>query len=347
MSGGRRDRSALTTGQRVAIIASLSVVSLGAAGVYGIQVLGEHQERTSGASAARVSDTLPDGPQVVFRNMATGQGYGMMSSVALSDPDGPRTVSDQPCDRVDATDHLVSCLRTIRGVPTTFETNVLTPDGELVTTWPLAGIPSRTRVSDDGLVASTAFVTGHSYATDTFSTETTVKGPDGRDFGSIQDFDMTIEGRPLLAVDRNVWGVTFAGGDRFYATVASGGRTWLVEGDFAARTLSSVAEGAECPSVSPDGSRVAYKVVRAGTGTASTPVHWDIAVLDLATGSETVIELERGIDDQLEWLDDEYLLYGLPRLDAPGDADVYRILPEAGAEPQLFIEHAWSPSVVH
>jgi len=334
------------TRRRLAILAAVSTVSLGAAGAYGVQAFQEHRDRTSGTSSARVARPLPRGPHVVFRNTAPGQGYGMMSSVSLDDAAGPRRVSDQPCDRVDATADLVSCLQTVRGVPTTFRATVLTAGGSPVTTWPLSGVPSRTRVSDDGLVASTAFVTGHSYATDSFSTETTVHGADGRDYGNIEDFDMLIDGRPLRAVDRNVWGVTFAGGDRFYATVASGDRTWLVEGDLAARTLTSVQAGAECPSVSPDGRRVAYKVVRGGTGTVSTPVHWDIAVLDLASGEETVIGLDRGIDDQLEWLDDEHLLYGLPRLGAPGDADVYRIAAAADAEPEVFIEHAWSPSVV-
>lgn len=75
-------------------------------------------------------------------------------------------------------------------------------------------------------------------------------------------------------------------------------------------------------------------------------VHWDVAVLDLASGDRAVIELERSIDDQLEWLDEDTLLYGLPREDAGWDADVYSLDAQAGAEPEVFIEHAWSPAVV-
>ncbi|WP_236557781.1 hypothetical protein [Citricoccus sp. K5] len=348
-------RGGLSRRTRWWALGGVAAMSLGAVGVYGVQALQDHQERTTGASAAELAASLPDGPHITFRNTASGEGYGMVSSVALADPDGARQVSGQACDRVDVAGEYLSCLRTLRGIPTTFETQVYDYGQDLggspVTTWPLAGIPSRTRVSDDGLVATTAFVTGHSYAADSFSTETTVKGagdPDGRDYGNLQDFEITVDGEPLTAIDRNVWGVTFAGGDSFFATVASGGTTWLMEGDLAARTMTSVATEAECPSVSPDGSRVAFKVRRdtGGDMVGGSGVHWDVAVLDLASGERTVIELERGIDDQLEWLDEDTLLYGLPREEAGWDADVFALEAEAEAEPELFIEHAWSPSVV-
>lgn len=333
------------------VLAGVATVSVGAVGVYSVQALQEHQQRTTGTSAAELTTSLPDGPHITFRNTASGEGYGRVSTVALADPGGPREVTGQACDRVDVAGDYLSCLRTLRGVPTTFATQVYDYgqelDGNPVTTWPLAGIPSRTRVSDDGLVATTAFVTGHSYAADSFSTETTVKGLDGRDYGNLQDFEITVNGTPMTAVDRNVWGVTFAGGDRFYATVASGGTTWLMEGDLESRTMDSVATEAECPSVSPDGSRVAFKVRRESGGetVGGSGVYWDVAVLDLDSRERTVIELDRSIDDQLEWLDEDTLLYGLPREDAGWDADVYSLKAETGAEPELLIEHAWSPSV--
>ncbi|MEU3848042.1 hypothetical protein AB0E44_13780 [Micrococcus terreus] len=340
------------TGRWVAL-AAIAVVSLTAAGAYGVHVAREQADRRTGESVAEIALALPAGPHITFRNTASGQGYGMVSTVALDDPAGARTIGAIACDRVDEADGMLSCLRTVRGVPTTFRTEVYSAAGEPVADWPLAGIPSRTRVSDDGLIATTSFVTGHSYAADSFSTETTVLGPDGRDYGNLQDFDITVDGAPLTAVDRNVWGVSFAGEDRFYATVASGGQSWLAEGDLAERTLTAVAPHAECPSVSPDGSRVAFKVRRERAGTIGSAgmvsgagVHWDVAVMELATGERTVIELEAGLDDQLEWLDDETLLYGLPRADAGWDSDVYALPAEADAVPKLLIEHAWSPSVV-
>ncbi len=152
---------------------------------------------------------------------------------------------------------------------------------------------------------------------------------------------MLINGSELTAVDRNVWGVTFASDDAFFATVASGGKTWLVSGSLQDKTLTSVVENAECPSISPDGTRVAFKKRRAGVGA----VHWDIAVLDLASGDETQIPLERSMDDQIEWLDNDTMLFGEPREGAVGDSDILSLSPVANAKPRLFIEHAWSPSV--
>ncbi|MEO8222875.1 MAG: hypothetical protein ABI563_19085, partial [Specibacter sp.] len=70
------------------------------------------------------------------------------------------------------------------------------------------------------------------------------------------------------------------------------------------------------------------------------------AVLDLGSNTETVLEQSRSVDDQAEWLDDETILYGLPREGAVGDEDIWSVGIKADAVPQLFIEHAWSPSVV-
>lgn len=326
---------------RWAALGLIAVLSLGGATVFAVQAYHRYQERHTGVSAASVTDELPAEHRIVFRNTASGTGYGMVAAVPLADPSGPRGLGTIACDRVDAAEGLLSCMRTVRGIPTTFETRVLDASGQTVETQPLPGIPSRTRVSDDGLVATTAFVTGHSYATNSFSTETTVTSPDGRDFGNLENFTMMVDGRELTAIDRNVWGVTFARDGDFYATVASGGKTWLMSGDFTDKRLDSITENAECPSISPDGRRVAYKKRKAGAGA----VHWDIAVLDLSSKKETLLPLEKGLDDQVEWLDDETLLFGLPREDAVGDSDVYSIDIHTDSQPQLFIEHAWSPSV--
>lgn len=326
---------------RWAALGLIAVLCFGGATVFAVQAYHRYQDRHTGVSAASVTDELPENHRIVFRNTASGTGYGMVAAVPLAEPSGPRGLGTIACDRVDAAGGLMSCMRTLRGIPTTFETRVMDASGEVVEKQPLPGIPSRTRVSDDGLVATTAFVTGHSYATNSFSTVTTVTSPDGRDFGNLEDFTMMVDGHQLTAIDRNVWGVTFAGDDAFYATVASGGKTWLMSGSFTNRRLESVTENAECPSVSPDGHHVAYKKRRSGGG----PVHWDIAVLDLSSGQETLLSLEEGLDDQVEWLDNDTLLFGLPREDAVGDSDVFSLDIDANSRPHLLIEHAWSPSV--
>lgn len=281
-------------------------------------------------------------PRIVFRSTAPGEGYGIVAMVPLDDPDGARAFTGIACDRVDAVAGRASCLRTVRGVLTTFEADLYDGGWNRIRSWPLPGIPSRTRLSDDGaMLTSTAFVTGHSYAGGGFSTETVVRALDGgaADPGDIERFELIVDGTPLRAADLNIWGVTFVGGDEFYATAASGGRTWLVHGDFAARTLTAVRENAECPSISPDRTRVAYKVDRGER-------RWGLAVLDLATGAERVLGETRSVDDQAEWLDDDTVLYGLPREGETGVSDVWALDIAPGAAPRLLIPQAWSPSVL-
>ncbi len=177
-----------------------------------------------------------------------------------------------------------------------------------------------------------------------FSTATEVhEFGGGRRWGNLEKFQLVIGGREVNPVDRNIWGVTFVDDQTFYATVGTGGTTWLVQGDLDARTLTSVSEHAECPAISPDGSRVAFKVdVDPGR-----KIVWQIAVMDIATGERTLLaDGPRGLDDQVEWLDDDTLLYGMPRADEPGVTDVWSVDATAVAEPELLIEQAWSPTVV-
>ncbi len=287
---------------------------------------------------------LSTGPRVVFRHTGPDSKYGLVSVVGLDDPGGPRGFTDAACDRVAAWSDGASCLVTHRGVVTAFRAEELGADWSPEQSHPLPGIPSRTRVSPSGtLVATTSFVTGHSYMSVGFSTTTVIRElGDGKTWGDLEKFTLVIEGRSVKPDDRNVWGVTFVDDDRFYATVSTAGKEWLVEGDLSQRTLTSVVMGAECPSISPDGTRVAYKIdVEPGDEKV-----WGLAVLDLGTLERTDLTAgPRGVDDQVEWLDDDTLLYGLPN-DTPGDSDVWALDADGASGPELFLVHAWSPSIV-
>ena len=299
-------------------------------------------------SQVEVTEGVLDGPHVLFRGTAPGELYGRVAAVALDDLAGPRQVTPAVCDRVDSDGETTVCLRTDRGVVTTYEAQVLDAAWRPTASWPLPGLPSRTQQSPDGLVATTSFVTGHSYATTGFSTETTVHGADGAEVsGNLEDFTLLVDGKRVAPVDRNVWGVTFVDERRFYATVQSQSldRTWLVRGDLAERTLVTLLDGVECPSLSPDGTRLAFKHDARAPGEA-TP-RWTPAVLDLDTMAVTVLDTEeRSVDDQITWLDDATLLYGLPRADEPGTTDVWALPADGAAGPVVAIPQAWSPSVV-
>jgi WD40-like Beta Propeller Repeat len=129
-------------------------------------------------------------------------------------------------------------------------------------TFPLEGVPSRTRVASDGSIAvATVFVAGDSYAVDGFSTRTLLFDLRRHSsLGDLEDFQVERDGRSFKSIDFNFWGVTFsANPDRFYAVLASARRLYLVEGRVSARRLGVIREGNECPSLSPDGRRIAFK----------------------------------------------------------------------------------------
>ena len=197
--------------------------------------------------------------------------------------------------------------------------------------------------ADSSLVATTTFVGGHSYAQASFSTETIVRR-NGKDLGNIESWKSTVDGRPLRSVDRNFWGVSFADdNDTFYATAASGSTTWLMRGSLKTKSMISLRTDAECPSLSPDQTRIAYKK-RLGSKARGV---WRLAVFDLRTGKESLLAETRSIDDQVEWLDDDRLLYGLSR---PGSAattsDVWVVPADGSGTAAVFIPEASSPAVV-
>ncbi len=220
------------------LLAVTALVLAGGAGIYAVGAYQRFEESRRAASSVEVTagQPLPGGvPFVLFRNTADGQGgYGNAATVPLSAPGGTRAVSDQACDRVYAAAATVVCLRSNRGLVTTHETSVLNREWQQERSWPVPGIPSRARVSADGsLIATTVFVSGHSYTQAGFSTATEITLPGGGT-GNLEDFALIVNGERLLASDRNIWGVTFAPGrsDVFYATAASSGRIWLVQGEY-------------------------------------------------------------------------------------------------------------------
>ncbi len=333
---------------KLAVIAVAAVVVLGLAAVYLVRARSLATAELDG-SGPSTGGTLDAGqvlasPHVVFRDSELGANYGRLAAVPLTDPEGPRALFPLTCERSYAVASAAVCITAKRGVVQTFGISMLDADLQTRSTGTLVGLPSRARMSRDGsLVATTTFVTGHSYAQGSFATETIIRR-NGTSVGNLEKWDVQVDGRRLKAVDLNLWGVTFAAdGDTVFVTAAWGGTTRLMKGSISARTLTSIQRDAECPSLSPDGSKVAYKK-RLGS---SKPGVWRIAVLDLATMQETLTADTRSVDDQVEWLDDTHLLYALPR---PGSeatvTDIWQVAADGSGEARVFIERGSSPAVV-
>ena len=287
-------------------------------------------------------------PHMLFRNMAADPNYGQMSVSPLDAPGStPRAAATLACERISYAAGRGICLSAEHGVFTTYKVVFFDRALSPTSTVKIDGSPSRTRVSPDGRIgAITVFAVGsaHTYKGSSFSTRTTILDmASGNELGDLEQFATRRDGKRLKAPDFNFWGVTFARDSNvFYATLRTGGVTYLVRGDLARRTLTVLRDNVECPSLSPDNRLVAFKK---RVGPADAP--WRFYVIDLATLTERPIAAEaRSIDDQLEWLDDAHVLYGVPRAGQPSNRDGWIAPVDGSGAARIFLPDAESPIVV-
>ena len=298
--------------------------------------------------AARVDiDDSQAGRAVLFRHTGLDESFGVASVQPLDGTAGGRRATPLRCDRVDFAGERGVCLTTDRFY-TTHAIMVFDGAFEPLHRLPLHGVPSRVRLAPDGrLAAVTVFVSGHSYLDEGFSTETSIVDTYSgeRRVANLEELQVFRDGAPFRAVDFNFWGVTFAAdSDRFYATLGTGGTTYLVEGRVSTRRADVVVEGVECPSLSPDQSRLVFKKrlpLAAGLG-------WRLHVMDLRSRAVTPLAELRSVDDQAEWLDDSTILYAIPDPSAPTPmvTDVWQVPADGGGAPELLLAGASSPAVL-
>jgi hypothetical protein len=336
----------MTVRHRILILAA-AVAVLAAVGLASVLHASARADRRDQAQAGgpRVTAgtvTLTGRGRMVFRNMAWGPHRDELVSVPAGDPSGARTASGVKCLRFYAASGTGVCLQAVHG-PVSDSYRALILDARLRTAhrYDVPGIPSRARVSPTGHFAAwTAFVGGDSYAGTNFSTRAAIADTrSGKLIPSLEAFRIVKDGHPYRAADVNFWGVTFAADDRtFYATLATKGRTYLVRGDLRARTVTTLHENVECPSLSPDGTRIAYKKRVEGL---PKDAPWHLYVLDLRTMRETPLAESRSVDDQAVWRDARTVVYALP-----GDygADLYQVPADGTGKPRRISTAAVSPA---
>ena len=299
----------------------------------------------AGGPATPDVDDHRAGRALLFRHTGLDESFGVASVERMGA--GGRRATPLRCDRVDFAGERGVCLTTDRFY-TTHAIMVFDGAFEPLHRLPLHGVPSRVRLAPDGrLAAVTVFVSGHSYLDEGFSTETSIIDTYSgeRRIANLEELRVYRDGALFRAVDFNFWGVTFAAdGDRFYSTLGTAGTTYLVEGRVSTRRADVVVEGVECPSLSPDQSRIVFKQrlpLTAGLG-------WRLHVMDLRSGAVTPLAELRSVDDQAEWLDDSTILYALPDASAPTPmvTDVWRVPADGGGAPELLLPGASSPAVL-
>ena len=291
---------------------------------------------------AATSERQTGGPQLLFRITALGPNYGRLGLAPLTDAGGPARVVGLVCERVHFAGGHGVCLSADRGAVTTYSAELFDNAFAVHHTLRLGGVPRRARVSPDGRRgAITIIASADSFEGARASTRTSIIDmPTGTTIRQLEQFTIDKGDAPFPPSGVSFQGVTFGrDGNRFYAALPTGGRSQLVEGDLDARTVRIIADDVDNPSLSPDNSRIAF-TRRVANGGPAPRLH----VLTLQ-GREVIRLAEtRGVDDQVEWLDNGRIFYTLPH--GSGSAAVWSVAADGTGEPTLVRVDAYSPTVV-
>ncbi len=294
---------------------------------------------TASPTSAPRPDVNPADIALAFINRVPGDEYGLVGYI---DPSGERHLTELECSRLDLNEAVGICLSATAGLGGSGRGLLL--DAGLNPSLRFAvNRPSRAAVSPDGsVVAWTGFSVGHSYLNSgEFATTTQLISVDRSIGANLEQVFTTYRDDELVTdLESNYWGVTFVDSDHFYATLGLGSDTAIVEGRVSNSRMDVVIENATCPEVSPDGKTIVAKERRGE--------FMQLIAIDLETGERRDLGESRSVDDQVEWADDDTVLYALPNLEEGTDAqpvfDVWALDVGAGSTPRMIIPFADSPA---
>jgi hypothetical protein len=286
--------------------------------------------RTTGASAIEPGDLL-------FVSMIPDHTAGSLAVAALSDPGGLRAIADLRCERASYAGGRGLCLTRGGGEEAKTQVEIFDSRFHVDRRLEVAGAPSRARVSADGRYG--AITTFKASEEDEGSDE----GPSadtaivdlrtGKDVADLEDLALTKDGKPFSSHDLHFSSVTFVDADHFYASLGSEETSYLLEGSLRDKTLKVIAENADSPSLSPDGTRLAIRRLVGGNG------DWRLFVMDLRTKKAIRLAGDDPIDDQAEWLDTEHVAYA-------NDNKLWELLADGSGQPRQLLPYAYSPTVI-
>lgn len=308
----------------------------------------EQAEADAAEASAAAAGPGPQPGEVVVVHRVPGDDYGRL---AIRHVDGSRTLLERRCLRVHLAAGTGVCMAENNlGVAAAFETQFFdASDDRLVELRSYASpLPSRARISPDGSRSSTTgFVSGSGYADIGGEAETIVVVDEiaSRDaLTGLVQFEVLDDDDRYSAADRQFWGLSFDGNDDFWITGFFGEEPEIMQGTLSRRTLSPTGMRGSCPSLSPDGSTLVFKETQPD-GT------FQLTAVDLATERRWPLGETRSVDDQVEWLDDDTILYavhpeGTEGIDVQPQFDIWMLDIAEGSEPELFLPAADSPAVI-
>jgi hypothetical protein len=308
-------------------------VGVAVLGVAAYLVLSPQDARTSSADGGPAATGLA-GAQLMVRTVDRNDPFAN-GRVFVVKGGRPRRLSGPPldCERVDFAGGKGVCM-TIAERGREGETTIFDSSLRPLERAPLAGMPLQARVSSDGRLGALTAVANANVEPDDevdgVASETTIVDMrSGRELADLASLQISRAGKAFEPAEPRFASVTFAkGSDRFYATLRVDERSYLVEGSIARRTMRVLRDGIEAPSLSPDGRRIACKV--------QVGDRWRLAVLDLETMRLRELAEHRQIEEQVEWLNDDALVYS-------NGFDVYTVAADGSGSPRLVLRDATSP----
>jgi hypothetical protein len=286
----------------------------------------------------RANATPAASPVVLFRSLASGHEHGRLATLGLS-AGGARRAGPLSCTRVHfAGGRGVCTVPEPRGddvvhVAYVFD-RTLAPGMRIE----LVGVPTRVRVAPTGRVAAITTYAHEAEDAALVTTSIVVDLGSGAVKADLSTFELDPVGAPANAAGGAVSGLAFErDGNRFFATLAVDAEPMLVAGSLSERRITALRTGVSNEALSPNGRRLIVKKLVEQRG------FWQLAVIDLSTWEE--LELPQGprsVDDQVEWLDSEHVLYH----DVDGESTALWMLPVDGVNgPRVLVKDAYSGSV--
>jgi hypothetical protein len=363
MTGNARPHELATQLHRyrwiVLIAVALLAVTVSALAI----ILSGNNSNTESSTAKLVSAaSLGRQPFMLFRDTSLNKDYGTMALTSAENPGAEIALTSLNCERIAYAGERGICLSGSRGSLFS-STRAIIFNSRFRTLYSLSlpGYPSRTQVSRNGQYgATTDFVSGDSYASAGFSTRTYIINlRTGKILFDLEQMQVYRNGARFENVNANFWGVTFApDNEHFYATLGSGNDTYLVKGDVKSQVATVLLAGIECPSLSPNGTQIAFKHRNPGV-----EVTWRLSVLNLATMRSHPLAETRDVDDQAAWLSNSTVAYALAETGSASSAsntglsaisagasiatDTWTVPANGGGRPQSLLKGSWSLVLVH